>query len=239
EPARQIMTLPPPPPPPDASLKEALGAFEIYSVPPGAMVTVADTPLGAAPRIAKVTPGVKLRVKLELKGYQTSEEDYEVEPNKALVIRQKLEPAPATLSVETAPPGAQVTAGGQFLGSTPLEKPLPAGKAIEVMITKAGYDPIKLAADLTAGETTAIKRDLRETTKLGHVTINVSGTAGWADVYFRGTKLGRNRTASGLVEFTLPVGAHTLRLRAGNGKVKTLNVTIAAGQTATLAATFE
>ena len=213
-----------PPPPPDASLKDALGTFEIDSVPPGAMVTIAGKPQGAAPRTANVSSGVKIRVKLELKGFQTFEDDFIAEANKTLVIRERLVAAPSTITIETTPAGAQVTAGGQFLGSTPLEKPMPAGKGVEVVITKAGYDPIKLAADLIAGETTSIKRDLRESQKFGFVTINVGGTAGWADVYVKGKKLGRNRTASGLVSFRLPIGTHALRLRTGNGKQKTLNV---------------
>jgi hypothetical protein len=58
-------------------------------------------------------------------------------------------------------------------------------------------------------------------------------------VFVKGTNLGRNRTASGLVPFKLPVGTHALRLRTGNGKVKTLNVTVAADKTMALTAKFD
>ena len=239
---QQVVTEPqplPPPPAPDAPPVEALGTFEINSIPPGAEVTIGGQPQGPAPRQAKVTTGVKIRVGLALKGYQMFEEDYVAEPNKTTVIRERLMPAPATLSVETTPPGAQVTAGGQALGITPFVKPIAAGKGVEIAISKAGYEPIKLAATLSAGETTAIKRELRESQKFGFVTINVGGTAGWADVYDRGQKLGRNRTASGLVSFRLAVGSHTLELRTGNGKEQTLPVTVAADQTAALSASFD
>jgi hypothetical protein len=213
--------------------------FEIDSMPPGALVTIGDKVVGPAPRKANVSSGIKIRVKLELKGYQTFEDDFIAEAGKTLVIRQRLVAAPSTLAVETTPPGAQVTAGGQLLGSTPLSRPMPAGAGVEVVISKAGYDPIKLGVDLVAGETTTVKRDLRESQKFGFVTVNVGGTAGWADVYVKGTKLGRNRTASGLVTFRLPIGQHALRLRTGNGKEKTLSVTIAADKTAPLSVTFE
>jgi tRNA A-37 threonylcarbamoyl transferase component Bud32 len=238
---RQVVTepRPPPPPAPDARAPEPLGTFEINSIPPGALVTIAGKPQGPAPRIANVSTGVPIRVRLELKGYQMFEEDYTAEPNKTTVIRERLMPAPATLSVETTPAGAQVTAGGQALGLTPFARPLAAARGVEIVISKAGYEPIKLAADLLAGETTQLRRDLREVPRFGFVTISVGGTAGWADVYVKGQKLGRNRTASGLVPFKLPAGTHALRLRTGNGKEKTLAVTVAADKTAALTASFE
>ncbi|HSK03264.1 MAG TPA: serine/threonine-protein kinase [Kofleriaceae bacterium] len=240
-PRPQQAELPPPPPPPepDARAADPLGTFEIYSIPPGAEVTIAGQPQGPAPRTANVSSGVQIRVRLELKGYQMFEEDYVAEPNKTTVIRERLMPAPATLSVETTPAGAQVTAGGQALGLTPFARPIGAGKGVEIVISKAGYEPVKLAADLTAGETTSIRRELREAPKFGFVTINVSGTAGWADVYVRNQNLGRNRTASGLVPFKLPVGTHALRLRTGNGKTKTVNVTVAADKTSAMTASFD
>jgi hypothetical protein len=229
----------PPPPAPDAAPAEVLGTFEINSIPPGAEVTIGGQPQGAAPRQAKVTAGLKIRVGLSLKGYQMFEDDYVAEPGKTTVIRERLVPAPATLAVETTPPGAQVTAGGQALGITPFAKPIAAGKGVEIVISKPGYEPIKLAASLTAGETTTIRRELREPQRFGFVTINVGGTAGWADVYDRGQRLGRNRTASGLVSFRLAVGSHTLELRTGNGKEKKLPVTVTADQTAALMASFD
>ena len=231
--------LPPPPPAVDAPPAEPRGTLEINSIPPGAQVTIDGKPQGETPRSASVATGVKIRVQLELKGYQLFEEDYVAEPNKTTVIRERLVAAPATLSVETTPPAAQVTAGGQALGLTPFAKPINAAKGVEIVIAKAGYEPIRLAADLAAGETTTIKRDLREAPRFGFVTVSVGGTAGWADVYEKAQKLGRNRTASGLVPFKLPAGAHVLRLRTGNGKEKTVTVTVAADKTFALTASFE
>jgi hypothetical protein len=229
----------PPPPVADAGTPEALGTFEIYSIPPGAEVTIAGKPQGPAPRTANVSSGVKIRVRLELKGYQMFEEDYVAEPNKTTVIRERLMPAPATLAVETTPAGAQVTVGGQAVGLTPFAKPMAAGKGVEIVISKVGYEPIKTSADLVAGETFSIKKELREAQKFGFVTVSVGGTAGWADVYEKGQKLGRNRSPSGLVPFKLSVGTHTLKLRTGNGKEKTMNVTITADNTAALTANFD
>lgn len=228
-----------PPLAPDAAVTQPLGTFEVNSIPSGAEVTIAGKALGPAPRTAKVTSNVKIKVRLALSGYLPFEEEYTAEPDKTTVIRERLQVAPATLSVETVPPGAQVTAGGQALGTTPLSKPMTAGKGVEIVIAKMGYDPIRLTADLVAGETAAIKRELREVLKFGLVTVAVGGTAGWADVYSKGSKLGRNRTDSGLVAFRLPVGQHALRLRTVNGKEKTLNVTVAADKTIALSATFE
>jgi tRNA A-37 threonylcarbamoyl transferase component Bud32 len=220
EPGKQAVV----PPPADAAPKELLGTFDIDSIPSGAIITVAGRPQGSGPRSFNVTAGVDVRIKLEKAGYQPFEQPFKVDPGKTFVIRQPLTAAPAKLHVETTPPGAQVTLNGQLIGPSPLDVPLPAAQGGELVISLNGYDPIKQKINLIAGETTTIKKDLKESQKYGSIEIDVEGGA-YVEVYFGGKLLGNSYGVSGFNQFSLPVGKQRLLLKKGDKKrVITVNV---------------
>jgi tRNA A-37 threonylcarbamoyl transferase component Bud32 len=200
------------PQPIDAGVVEQTGTLELDSFPSGALVTVAENVLGPGPQHARVSSGVKIHVKLELKGYQTYEDDLLVETGKTVVVRPRLTPAPAMLRVETTPPGASVRLDKRALGTTPLTREVEVGEGVELGITKTGYEPIKLEVDLRAGEQTEVVRVL-ELPRFGLVTVVVNGAAEWGKVWFNGRELGQNYTiAGGLTQFRIPVGRQKLRI---------------------------
>jgi tRNA A-37 threonylcarbamoyl transferase component Bud32 len=197
----------------DAGVAEAMGTLEIDSIPSGAIVTIADRVMGPAPRNARVSSGVKIHVKLDLKGFQVYEDDLSVEPGKTVVLRPRLSPAPAVLHVDTTPQGATVALGKQVLGNAPLTKPVPVAEGAELTIAKSGFETIRLKVDLRAGEQTDIVRELRELQKFGVVLVTVSGAANWGYVWFKGKNLGQNYTiAGGQTPFKLPVGRQQLQI---------------------------
>jgi serine/threonine protein kinase len=201
------------PPPVDAAAVEEVGFLEIDSLPTGATITVGAKTLGAAPQKARISSGVKVHVKLELKGYLAYEDELSVDTGKTVVLRPRLTPAPATLRVETTPPGATVTLGEQVLGVTPLTKQLPAAKGVEIAITRSGYETYRGRVDLPGGEQIDVVRELKELQKFGSVSVVVNGAAEWGYVLFKGRNLGQNYTiAGGQTQFRLPVGRQRLRI---------------------------
>jgi serine/threonine protein kinase len=88
----------------DAGVAGAMGTFEISSTPTGAVVSLDGKVLGPTPRSARVPSGVKVRVKLELEGYQAYEGELSVEAGKTFALSAPLSPAPALLRVEAASP---------------------------------------------------------------------------------------------------------------------------------------
>jgi hypothetical protein len=199
--------------PEDAGVAEANGTLELDSIPGGAIVSIADHVLGPAPRSTRVPSGVKIHVKLDLKGFQLYEDELAVEPGKTVVLRPRLLPAPAMLHVETTPPGAAVTLADQALGTTPLTKPVAVAQDAELAIAKLGYEPIKLKIDLPAGEQTNVVRELKELQKFGVVLVFVSGSAEWGYVWWKGKNLGQNYTmAGGQTPFKLPIGRQQLKV---------------------------
>jgi tRNA A-37 threonylcarbamoyl transferase component Bud32 len=222
--AQRVVT----PAPADAAVvEEPKGTLEINSIPSGATVTIADRVLGAAPRSARVSAGVRIHVKLELKGYQPYEDDLSVEAAKTVVLRPRLIAAPAMLHVETTPPGAQVTLGDQPLGVTPLTRPVGVAKGAELTLAKTGYETARMKVDLTAGDQTDVARELKEVQRFGSVVVVVNGAAEWGYVWFKGKNLGQNYTmAGGQTLFRLPVGRQTLRIEHPRAPPRTATVEV-------------
>jgi serine/threonine protein kinase len=230
----KVSSAAPIPPPPDTGrVAESKGTLEIDSSPTGAIVTVADHVLGPAPRAAHVASGVKIHIKLDLKGYQLYEDDLSVEAGKTIVLRPRLTPAPAMLHVETTPPGASVMLDDQPLGTTPLSKPAAAAKNADLAIARPGYESVKLKVALHAGEQTNVVRELKELQKFGSVLVIVNGAADWGYVWFKGKNLGQNYTmAGGQTPFKLPVGKQQLEIAHPKAGSKTVAVDVAEhGQT--------
>jgi len=206
---------------------ETRAMLELDSIPPGALVTIADRPIGPAPRKAPVPGGVKVHVKFELKGYQPYEDDLAVESGKTVVVRPHLSAAPAGLRVETTPAGASVTLAGQLLGATPLTRSLPPARGAELVIARPGYESIKLMIELAAGDQTSVVRELRELQKFGVVLVQVGGAADWGYVWYRGRNLGQNYTmAGGQTPFKLPIGRQLLRIEHPQATAKTITVEV-------------
>jgi serine/threonine protein kinase len=210
------------------TVPDAKGTVELDSIPAGAIATVADRVLGPTPQRAQVSSGAKLHIKLALKGFQLYEDELSVEPGKTVVVRPRLLPAPATLHVETTPPGATVTLADQPLGTTPLTRTVAVAKEAELALAKPGYEPIKLKVDLPAGEQTSVTRELKELQKFGVLVVVVNGSAEWGYVWWKGKNLGQNYTmAGGQTQFKLPVGRQQIRVEhpKATPKVVTVDVT--------------
>jgi hypothetical protein len=174
-----------------------------------------------------VAGGVKVHVKLELKSYQPYEDDLVVEPGKTLVYRPKLTAAPAVLHVETTPPGATVALAGQLQGTSPLTVSVAAAHGVELVLTRPGYEPLRLKVDLIAGEEARVTRELRELQKFGTVLVLVGGAADWGYVWYKGKNLGQNYTmAGGQTPFKLPVGHQQLRIEHPQAAAKTVTVDV-------------
>jgi len=213
--------------PRDPGPVETRAMLELDSIPTGALVTIADRPIGPAPRKAPVPGGVKVHVKFDLKGYQLYEDDLAVESGKTVVVRPHLTPAPAALHVETTPPGASVALAGQLLGATPLTRALPPARGAELVIARPGYEQIRLTIELAAGEQTSVTRELRELQKFGVVLVQIGGAADWGYVWYRGRNLGQNYTmAGGQTPFKLPVGRQQLRIEHPRAPPKAVTVEV-------------
>ena len=206
------------PAPRDAGVLEMTGELEIDPEPEGATGTItgpdgvphAFGPTSHAKKtLLKVTANQKIRLHIEHAGYRAFDDDRTVEPNKTMVIEPRMQKMRAALHAVTTPAGAQVLLGTKVLGETPFTRDdLDPASGVEVSITHAGYEPQKLKVDLIVGETHELTASLKPAPHFGQIRISVTG--GWADVYFKGTRIGRSTNPEPL---RLPVGRQTLHLK--------------------------
>jgi serine/threonine-protein kinase len=225
------------PPPADASVDETMGELEIDPDPEGATGTITGEdgivhPFGPTSHTKKVrlrvTANKDLKVHLEAPGYKPFDHTVRVEPNHTFGMVPSLTKARAVLHVVTTPPGAQVSLGGRYLGESPLMiTDLDAAPHAMLSLTHAGYEPAKLELALEAGKTAEVSRELTPLPRLGEVKIDVKGA--WAEVYFKGKDLGRNKNMSGFMTFRLPVGKQQLVLVNGAKKTKTVTIDVKGG----------
>jgi serine/threonine protein kinase len=206
------------PAPRDAQVEEqAKGELEIDPDPEGAIGTITGPdgvahPFGPTSHVKKtllkVSANTRIHIHIEQAGFRAFDDDRTVEPNKTTVIEPRMQKMRAALHAVTTPTGAQVVLGTKVLGETPFTRDdLDPANGVEVSITHAGYEPQKLKVDLIVGETRELSTSLKPSPHFGEIRISVTG--GWADVYFKGVRIGQ----SGPKPLRLPVGSQTLHLK--------------------------
>ena len=192
----------------DAAAPRVEQFLDLDSVPSGATLTIDGKPAGTGPARVPVAANVKLHVAIALPAYQTYVTDVTVDPGARVVLRPSLMPAPAHLHVVTVPPGAEVTLAGQVLGDTPLDSELPAQRGAELALAKAGFDPVRLSVDLTAGATTNVKRELVAAVRYGVIQLQIPPGKGAGVVYLGKRRVGRAPSPA----LRLPVGRQVLHI---------------------------
>ena len=97
-----------------------------------------------------------------------------------------LTPADATLTLDSAPPGAGVTVDGTFAGLTPLVLPLSPGDRHAISLSKAGYRGTSLSLTLSRGETAS--RSVTLAPELGEVRFAIEPAE--AEILINGQRVG-------------------------------------------------
>ena len=207
--------------PSDAATDDiAWGTLEINPDPEGAKGYISDLqgtvpkggtfgPTAHKPATRKrVEANKPFRLHIELDGYEPYDKELTVQTNETLVLTPTLGKARAILVVTTVPPGAQVSLGGVVLGVTPLtRKDLEANPAADLVITRAGFEPIRQKVALVAGKSAEVTQTLKAGQRFGMIKLTVKN--GWGDVYLKGTKTKLGRAPD---EIRVPLGRQVLHL---------------------------
>lgn len=156
----------------DYSLKPQFGKVTIQTDPAGAEVIVDGKPWGRSPLTREQVFSGKHVVRMNLLNYFNEEKSVTVEDEGNHDFSFELRPSVGWLSLNTVPPGAQVTIieNERILGQTPLENiPVERG-TYHLRIEKNDYELVERAIGLTLGGRQDISIDLIR--KTGHLRVS-------------------------------------------------------------------
>jgi formylglycine-generating enzyme required for sulfatase activity len=199
-----------------AKLLPSFSPVTIESKPSGARVAVNGQDVGVTPVTAELDAGSHT-VSLTATGFRAWETTIQVQANKP----QKIGPVElglpdGTLTIRSAPAGADVAIAGRYRGRTPLTVGLAPGVEHELLVTHAGYEPGRRVVPIKAGERSGVEVALKPI--LGEVT--VQGEPADARLFVDGEAHGSaNQTLS------LPSTELTLEVRREGFETFTTKVT--------------
>lgn len=139
------------------------GSIEISSTPQPSAIAIDGTPHGMTPALVTgITAGNRL-VTLSHPGYHDADLVVSVIEGQTIRIAATLHPAPVTttgsdgfVTVRSVPEGAEVMAGGQLIGKTPVfNHRIPAG-IHRLHVTREGYLPYSTDLQVIPGELNSV-----------------------------------------------------------------------------------
>jgi formylglycine-generating enzyme required for sulfatase activity len=199
-----------------AKLLPSFSPVTIESKPAGARVAVNGQEVGVTPLTTELDAGSHT-VSLTAAGFRQWETTVQVQANQP----QKIGPVElglpdGTLTIRSAPVGADVAIAGRYRGRTPLTVALAPGVEHEVIVTHGGYEPGRRVVPIKAGERSGVELALKPI--LGEVTVR--GEPADARLFVNGEARGAaNQTLS------LPSTELTLEVRREGFDTFTTKVT--------------
>jgi hypothetical protein len=135
-------------------------AVVLESTPAGAEVVLDGRPVGRTPlRLASRPWPLQGQVEVRLAGFRAWSSPLAAGLAETRQVDLRLEPLPASLSLSSSPPGAEVSLDGRTVGQTPLAlADLPPGRH-DLGLTLAGYQSWQASLELEPGGSVA--RDVR------------------------------------------------------------------------------
>jgi hypothetical protein len=179
--------------------------LQISSDPADASVMVDRKPVGSTPlTLRSLTPGEHL-ITLQKRGFLDAYATVDLVPDVRRALDMRLEPVTGLLLVRSTPAGAEVTANGMAVGSTPaLITTLPPGTH-RLRVTNPGFQPKELEVQIV--DRTPQKIEVALVSDSGSVQVETEPVG--AEIVLNGVSRG---AAPCLIE-RIPEGEVTLEIR--------------------------
>ncbi len=183
---------------------QAGGILKVFANVKGAKVYLDDVEIGATPTIRLLPPG-KYKVRVELAGYETYEEEITILPNKAVTINPELVKVVGSIEIAANVEGAEVYLQGRFVGKTPnaVVDDLPQG-TYQIQVKKPGY--ATYSGPITIKPNVRLRLKVELTPNAG--LVNVTSTPEGANVFLDDEFVGKTP----LKLESVSAGRHALRI---------------------------
>ncbi|MCB1693558.1 MAG: PEGA domain-containing protein [Pseudomonadales bacterium] len=145
-----------------ATLVPAWANVSVSTIPDGATLIVDGKEIaGESPLTVELLEGTR-EVRLRRPGYKTWESELKVTAGEDMSMPLvRLVRSDGKINIVTDPPGANVAIAGRYRGQTPLEVALPPGAAYEILLSKAGYEPLSRSIRVDAEADVALNATLQ------------------------------------------------------------------------------
>lgn len=125
-----------------ATLEPAWAEITFTTLPQAAEVYVDERTSGTTPATIEILEGTR-QLEIKKPGYKIWQSELDVVHGQHLELDQiTLIKSDGKVAIKTKPPGVNITIGKQYRGQSPLSVTLAPGRAYEVFLSKAGYEPI-------------------------------------------------------------------------------------------------
>jgi formylglycine-generating enzyme required for sulfatase activity len=201
----------------DFPLSPAWSTVTLTTEPAGAVVLSHGEEKGITPVTVELQAGTH-RILYSKTGYAPATIDIDVPAGGSSLSPSPtvLQPAPATLTLDSSPAGAAVTVDGVFQGTTPLELQLSPHEEHILALSKQGHANLVRTVRLAPGETTALALRLQPESGTLFLTTHPPDAELYIDGRLHGPATGR---------FELPTRKHTLEISAGGYKSVSREIT--------------
>lgn len=152
----------------------AWAEVNFVSTPETADIIIDDEKLSSTPATLELLQG-KHTVRIKKSGFKDWQKTIDVIASEPLAFTDiKLNPADATLFIESDPAGANVTIDGDYAGKTPLEVAITPGKKSSVRLYKQGFVSKTSKVDIAAGQSERL--NIKMSPELVDVMFNLKPT---------------------------------------------------------------
>jgi len=176
----------------------------LSSVPAGAAVKVDGKTLGQTPVELEIAAGSH-EIEVTAERHKPWRERIEVKAGQPMMLPEvRLDPADGRLAIRSRPAGASVLIGSRYVGQTPLEVEVAAGKEHEIQLSKAGYENASRRVSVASGEMKGLELVLAPQEGVVLFTVEPAD----AELLVDGTAVGKVP-----VELKLPAVEHAIEIR--------------------------
>lgn len=209
--------------PVELRLEPVKGLVLIRSKPEGADIEMDGVHYGKTPRLAPDFPLGPHKIKLSLSGHLPKTVEITVADRTPLQVEETLLSDSARVTIESKPPGADVTLDGGEVGKTPLTVPRLSSGSHPLTVRLKGFAAYADTLTVQAGD----DRKLALTLTALPGTLAVASVPAQARIYLNG----QYKADAPFATNALPAGKYTIRAELRGYDPVTVTNTVTAGET--------
>jgi formylglycine-generating enzyme required for sulfatase activity len=187
-----------------AILEPAWAEVSFTTLPPDAKISVDGEVQGSTPVTVEILEGDRT-LEIRKPGYKIWQSELNVVHGQPIEVPEvTLIKSDGKVAIKTNPPGVNITIGKRYRGQSPLSVTLAPGKSYEVLLSKAGYEPITRTIQVEPEQDVSLNLSLKPV--VGTIKLMVQPSGG--ELFLDGKSQGDPTQ-----QLTLTASRHVIEIR--------------------------